>query len=137
MDAIGSVAFAFIGAHAAVTARLGIDGIVFFAVLTACGGGILCEIVARRAPRAFHDGLYVLPPVLVGCTFWALGDLFKMPLAAGVLLAISLIVQYAVAKWGGSLRDCVKEVFLRYSNFKEKVRQGVFTDATRKERIES
>ena len=100
MDAVGAVAFAYIGAHAASLAHFGLAGTAFFAVLTACGGGVLCEVVACKAPRAFHDGFYTVPPIMLGCTYWLLGDAVYNPTTSVALLASSFVAQLTVAHAG-------------------------------------
>lgn len=100
LDAVGLVAFAFIGARAAEEADLGPIGVVFFAVLTACGGGVLCELVARKVPRAFREGLYILPPIALGITYWLLGDVAQQQAAVIVMLGATFTLQLAVVYLG-------------------------------------
>jgi len=97
LDAVGFAAFAFIGAQAAVAAGLGLVEMIFFAVLTACGGGMLCDALAHRPPRAFHDSWYTAPSALIGYTCWLMGSarssLISLALVAGGF-ALQLIVEH-------------------------------------------
>ena len=86
LDAIGLVVFAYIGAHAADLAHLGLSGMLLFALLTAIGGGILSDLVAQQTPQVFQNALYAIPPVLVAVLYWELADLRDQPFAIPLLL---------------------------------------------------
>lgn len=73
LDALGMVVFAYLGASAAHHADLGIIGSIVFAIVTACGGGILCDLLTHQTPHAFTHRFYALPPLLLGALFWAMG----------------------------------------------------------------
>jgi uncharacterized membrane protein YeiH len=79
LDAIGLVVFAYIGAHAAAHAHLGLSGMLLFALLTAIGGGILSDLVAHRTPQVFQNAIYAAPPILVAVLYWYLADLRDQP----------------------------------------------------------
>jgi uncharacterized membrane protein YeiH len=69
LDAIGLAVFSFIGAQAAAAAGLGLVGMIFFAGLTAAGGGILTDIVLGDKPTPFTYEVYVLPASLGGLLY--------------------------------------------------------------------
>jgi uncharacterized membrane protein YeiH len=69
LDAIGLAVFSFIGAQSAESAGLGLVGMIFFASLTAAGGGVLTDIVLGDKPTPFTCELYVLPAALGGLLF--------------------------------------------------------------------
>jgi uncharacterized membrane protein YeiH len=89
LDAIGITIFAYIGAHAAILAHLDLPGAVFFALLTACGGGVLCDLTARTTPHLFVHGRYALPPLCLAACYALLGAHGK-GLTTAVLTALLL-----------------------------------------------
>lgn len=70
LDAVGLTTFAYIGAHRATAAGLGLGSMIFFATLTGVGGGILCDIVLGRPSRLFYGDLYAVPAMTLGATYW-------------------------------------------------------------------
>lgn len=93
LDAIGLVVFAYIGAHAAAHAHLGLSGMLLFALLTAIGGGILSDLVAHRTPQVFQNALYATPPILVAVLYWYLADLSDQPFTVPLLLISAFAVR--------------------------------------------
>ncbi len=97
LDAMGMITFAYIGARAAGDAHLGLVGILCFAFLTACGGGVLCDVIARQPPHIFHKNLlYAAPPLAVGLGFWVFGS-GHYPLSWALFMATAFIFQLSVA----------------------------------------
>lgn len=99
LDALGMAIFADLGAHAAHAAGLGLLGSVTFAMLTACGGGILCDMVTRQMPHAFKRRFYALPPLLLGILFWAMNAAatwyVEVILVSGIF-ALQLVATFCV-----------------------------------------
>jgi uncharacterized membrane protein YeiH len=93
LDAVGLVVFAYIGAHAAFLAHLGLSGMLLFALLTAIGGGILSDLVAHRTPQVFQNALYATPPVVLAVLYWQLADLRDQPFTIPLLLVSAFAVQ--------------------------------------------
>jgi uncharacterized membrane protein YeiH len=93
LDAIGLVVFAYIGAHAAAHAHLGLSGMLLFALLTAIGGGILSDLVAHRTPQVFQNALYAAPPILLAVLYWYLADLRDQPFTVPLLLISAFAVR--------------------------------------------
>lgn len=93
LDAIGLVVFAYIGAHAAAHAHLGLSGMLLFALLTAIGGGILSDLVAHRTPQVFQNAIYAAPPILVAVLYWYLADLRDQPFTVPLLLISAFAVR--------------------------------------------
>lgn len=88
LDAIGLVAFAFIGAEAGYRAGVGIAGMAFFAALTAAGGGIMTDVITGRKPTALRNNYYILPTVLVAILVYVAGGrVHVLHITAGILLA--------------------------------------------------
>jgi uncharacterized membrane protein YeiH len=93
LDAIGLVVFAYIGAHAAAHAHLGLSGMLLFALLTAIGGGILSDLAAHRTPQVFQNALYAAPPILVAVLYWYLADIRDQPFTVPLLLISAFAVR--------------------------------------------
>jgi uncharacterized membrane protein YeiH len=93
LDAIGLVVFAYIGAHAAAHAHLGLSGMLLFALLTAIGGGILSDLAAHRTPQVFQNALYAVPPILLAVLYWYLADIRDQPFTVPLLLISAFAVR--------------------------------------------
>ena len=60
MDLVGTIAFAISGAILAVNRKMDIFGVNILAITTACGGGIIRDlIIGDTPPKAFKDPFYV------------------------------------------------------------------------------
>jgi uncharacterized membrane protein YeiH len=69
VDALGLATFALIGAERADSLGLGAVAIVFFAVITAVGGGIMLDIALREIPYVFRNDLYATPALALGLLY--------------------------------------------------------------------
>ena len=66
MDFVGTIAFAISGAILGVKKNMDIFGINILAITTACGGGIIRDIIIGDIPpKAFRDPFYVGVAVVV------------------------------------------------------------------------
>lgn len=92
-DAVGMITFALLGAYTAERAGLGFIGCVSFALLTACGGGVLCDILTRQTPHAFKNQLYALSPALLGGLYWVCGGTTASAFAIASLSCLSFTLQ--------------------------------------------
>jgi uncharacterized membrane protein YeiH len=99
LDALGTATVAFMGAHAATTAHLGLPAITLFAVLTAFGGSTLCDIAAHRPPRVFKRSYSIIPSLCLSLAVWAQPDIFKDPLASMSLLGMACLGQLGIVYW--------------------------------------
>ena len=71
-DALGLGCYAVVGVEHAFNARLPIVSALMIGVITACGGGLLRDVLVRDEPLLFKPGqLYVLA-ALIGATLFAL-----------------------------------------------------------------
>ncbi len=86
LDAVGVAIFAYIGAYRAEAAHLGLVAMIFFAVLTAVGGGVISDVVSGRRPEAFYKDFYPLAAILL-----AIGYFVIRP-EEGSMAALTLIV---------------------------------------------
>ncbi len=60
LEIIGTVAFAVSGSMTAMKRRLDVLGTVILGVITACGGGMLRDIILNEIPALFTSPLYVI-----------------------------------------------------------------------------
>ena len=70
IDAIGLATFAFIGSQRAIDAGLGIIGTMFFAVLTAVGGGMLRDALVKEIPKNLYMDFYATPTMILGALLY-------------------------------------------------------------------
>jgi len=66
LDSIGLVTFAFIGASKASSLEMNMFGILFFATITAVGGGVLRDLVLNRVPKIMYYDFYATIALLLG-----------------------------------------------------------------------
>jgi len=59
-EIIGTIAFAVSGALIALSCSLDLFGVIFTGCITACGGGILRDILLGKVPPAVFDNTYVI-----------------------------------------------------------------------------
>ncbi len=92
IDAIGIAVFAYIGAYRAENAHLGMAAMIFFAVLTAAGGGIISDIISGQRPEALYKDFYPLAAIVL-----AVGYFYVCPengsIVALALIALAFIVR--------------------------------------------
>jgi uncharacterized membrane protein YeiH len=69
LDAIGVGVFAAIGAKTAYSLNFGVHNAVFFATLTAAGGGCIRDIISRRLPGSFSCGFYAMSAFTAGIVY--------------------------------------------------------------------
>ncbi|HKU18953.1 MAG TPA: TRIC cation channel family protein [Candidatus Saccharimonadales bacterium] len=96
LDAVGLVAFALIGASRSISAGLGLVPTLFFAVLTATGGGVMTDIVCNRKPGLFCGDFYATPVLLLALGCYALRHNISQPQLIITLLALSFTLRIAV-----------------------------------------
>jgi len=70
LDAIGIAIFAYVGAYRAETAGLGLAAMVFFAVVSAAGGGIVTDIISGRRPEALYKDFYPLAAIVLAIEYY-------------------------------------------------------------------
>lgn len=99
MDAIGTATFALAGAYAAVSAQLGAPAILLFAVLTAFGGGTICDIIAHQTPRIFKNARLVLPSACIAVLYWFVPITPTEPFISTAVLLLAGTAQISIAYW--------------------------------------
>lgn len=94
LDAVGLATFAFIGAAKAIEANLGFFGAVFFAALTALGGGILRDTIANKGPSTFLEkDFYAGPVILSGALQYTFRNNMNDAFAAVALLSFIFTIR--------------------------------------------
>ncbi|MDO8470955.1 MAG: trimeric intracellular cation channel family protein [bacterium] len=89
LDAIGLSTFAFVGAAKGIEANLGFVGAVFFALLTAVGGGVLRDILVNDTPSTFlQRDFYATPAILSGALHYIFRSSMNDTIAIFSLLAL-------------------------------------------------
>lgn len=72
-DFVGTVAFAVSGAIIAIRSSMDVFGVIMLAVATACGGGMIRDLIAGNTPPAvFTDPRYALAAAAVGAAVFIL-----------------------------------------------------------------
>lgn len=113
-DIIGVVMFSYMGATAAYQAHLGLFAAVFFALLTACGGGVVCDFVARIPTRIVHDGLRAIPSVVIGAVCWMGNGTFSTPALTALVFLTGGVLQAGIALgYGHSCKVAVRRLARR------------------------
>ncbi|MBE6137364.1 MAG: TRIC cation channel family protein [Erysipelotrichaceae bacterium] len=81
MSFIGTVAFSVSGALIAIENKLDLFGVIILGVITACGGGIIRDIMLSKEIRIFTEPWYLLTSVGVGIIIRFLAFRFKWSLS--------------------------------------------------------
>ncbi|WP_170007276.1 trimeric intracellular cation channel family protein [Bacillus fonticola] len=111
-DAVGLSAFAIQGALYASQMELGVVALLFAAVLTGCGGGLLRDVLAGRKPLVFRDEIYALWAALAGIVIGFGFDVFTSDiilLALFVLITVLRIYSF-LYKWRLPSRNVIRNM---------------------------
>ncbi len=120
LDAIGLTAFAFIGASRAASFHLGWAGIVFCALLTATGGGILKDMVANDIPTSFRGTVYASPAIILGFMYYFFKNYMTNSIAISSLLAFVFLIRFTAIQFDVKVRslkeakETIKEITLYF-----------------------
>lgn len=89
-DGLGLGCYAVVGVEHALEAQLPVLTAIMIGVITACGGGLLRDVLVRDEPLLFKPGQFYVLATLIGASLFALLVLyFKWPATEAALLAIS------------------------------------------------
>lgn len=99
IDALGLVTFAFLGATAALDAKLGVIATLIFAVLSAVGGGVCCDLLVRDIPRIFYRDFYATPALIVGILCFVFRDSLGNPLIIDHILFTCFCLRLLAIKY--------------------------------------
>jgi uncharacterized membrane protein YeiH len=88
-DALGLGCYAVVGVERGLNAQLPVLAAIMAGVVTACGGGMLRDVLVRDEPLLFKPGQLYVIAALIGASLFALLILyFKMSAVIAALLAI-------------------------------------------------
>lgn len=93
LDSLGLVVFAFVGAARADQLGFGVAGIVFAAVTTAVGGGIIRDVIFSVEPEVMHRGFYASVALLLGIGYFATQELMEQPFPASAFIFFFLVIR--------------------------------------------
>jgi uncharacterized membrane protein YeiH len=97
IDAIGLTTFAFIGANRANEVHLGVFGIIFFATITAVGGGFFLDIVLGEKPTILYKDFYATPAIVLGIFYSLFRTSMGNPFVVyGLITSIFLLRLWAI-----------------------------------------
>lgn len=99
IDAVGLVTFAFLGAARAHEEGFGISAALFFAVVTAVGGGILRDVVMRETPLIFYEDLYATIALFVGAAYALLRTFMDDSISVYTLLLVAFLFRLAAIRF--------------------------------------
>ena len=74
LDGIGLATFALVGASRAAAAGWGLGPMTLCALLTAAGGGVICDLLTGRRPQIFYGEFYAAPACAMGLLAWLARD---------------------------------------------------------------
>ncbi len=94
LDSLGLVTFAFIGASKAFELHYEMGAIIFFAVLTAVGGGVLRDVLLNKTPEIMYRDLYATIALLLGVVF----AFFPNEFSGNFFWANALLVTFFLAR---------------------------------------
>lgn len=91
IDSIGLGAFVVVG----IQASYGVEGqnffsVVFYGVLTAVGGGLLRDIMARKIPMIFRKHIYAVAAI-IGALFYYMMHTLGFNDVASVLITVAIV----------------------------------------------
>ena len=92
-DALGLAAFAVVGAHIAVTAGAPVVVAAFLGMVTACGGGVIRDLLTQTRPMILCGEIYATA-ALVGATAYAV--LAQHAVTAGLAGTLAFVLAFAV-----------------------------------------
>ena len=95
-DALGVGCYAVVGVEHALNAQLPILASIMIGVVTACGGGLLRDVLVRDEPLLFKPGqLYVLAALIGASLFTLLLLYFKISATGAALLGNWLLLYFS------------------------------------------
>ncbi|MGM9968914.1 MAG: trimeric intracellular cation channel family protein [Anaeroplasma sp.] len=91
-DSIGLGTFVIVGAGVAVkSGESDMFPIIFYAVLTACGGGLLRDIFVCKIPAIFRKHIYAVAAIIGALLYYYL-NFFNVPIAINTILTVVSVV---------------------------------------------
>lgn len=91
IDSIGLGIFVVIGAQITITLTNNVFLILFCAVLTGVGGGIVRDILACKIPAVFRKHIYAVAALVGGVTYYVLYK-FAVPESLNIIICVGLVI---------------------------------------------
>ena len=102
-DALGLGVFTIIGADTALSLGLSATVAVIMGTLTACGGGIIRDMLARRIPFVLRQEIYASACIVGGSCYAMLRDYWHEDMAIIVSVFVVLAIRIPAIIWRWSL----------------------------------
>ena len=93
-DAIGLASFSISGAMVGINAGFNIFGVVFLALITAVGGGMLRDMLINEVPFILREKFYATISIIVGIVLYVFGISFEVLVITLVLAVFLRIIAY-------------------------------------------
>jgi len=93
-DAIGLASFSISGAMVGINAGFNIFGVVFLALITAVGGGMLRDMLINEVPFILREKFYATISIIVGIALYVFGVSFEVLVITLVLAVFLRIIAY-------------------------------------------
>jgi uncharacterized membrane protein YeiH len=103
-DSIGLVAFAFIGAAKAESLGMNMFAIIFFATITAIGGGVLRDIVFSEVPKIMYRDCCAMIAIFIGVLYGVFSTYMQYFFWSNLLMILFffirlMVIAYDVRLW--------------------------------------
>ena len=87
VEILGTIAFAISGAVIAIDRKLDVFGVVIMACMTACGGGMLRDMMSNTTPAIFRKHIYALASIIGAIVYYLL-----MSLNRGAAIVVTVVL---------------------------------------------
>ncbi len=108
-DAVGLGAFAALGGTVALNVGLGPLGVMFAAMFTGSGGGIIRDVLAREIPLIFTREFYATAALIGGTGLYILSLFVSLEVAMFVSALTTTLLRLASIRFGWSLPKVKRE----------------------------
>lgn len=103
-DAVGLVAFGITGALIGIEKELHFFGVVILSFLTATGGGIIRDVLAKEVPMVLHSDFYGTVAIILAVVIYALhAEALLNPVSLAIVFAAGLSLRLIAHKKAWSL----------------------------------
>lgn len=82
---------------------------ILLGLITAIGGGILRDVLARRIPSVLREEVYALPSLVGGCVYYDLAVLGHVYAASYTAFILVCIIRYLAIRYQWSLPKMIKK----------------------------
>ena len=108
---LGTIAFAISGVLKGIRHRLDVLGLTLLAIITACGGGIIRDLLVNEIPIVLKEDIYAFLAFAVGIVYHILITELELPKinVTVILFGISLITRLIVIKYRINLPTIIRK----------------------------